>query len=85
MGEDNNATTAASLMQAVMLQHCLKVEHHHQSPCLAVAVKPFVRHRLAPMAYGMHDLPKRLNPILLTQPSNERNYLSYILHTIHDI
>jgi len=82
MGEDNNAATAASLMRGVVLRHCLKVEHRHQLPCLAVGMKPFVTHRLATMAYGMHDLLNGLNPTLLKWPSNDRNYLSYILYTI---
>lgn len=85
MGEASNAAPAASLIQGVMLWHCLEVEHHHQLPCLAVGIKPFVTHRLAPMAYGTHELLKGLNPVLLKLPSNERNYLSYILHTIYDI
>lgn len=62
-----------------------KVEHHHQLPGLAIGMKPFVTHGLAPMAYGMHHLLKGLNPILLKEPSTEIIYLSCKLYTIHYI
>lgn len=62
-----------------------KVEHHHQLPGLAIGMRPFVTHGLAPMAYGMHHLLKGLNPILLKEPSTEIIYLSCKLYTIHYI
>lgn len=63
MGQDNNTATASSLKRGVVLWHCLRAEHHHQLPHLAVSMKPTVKHRLAPAAYGMRDLPKGLNSL----------------------